>query len=165
MYAVFFFTPFHQEIESMVPTKALRNACMELLAADVATLAPVAGNKIALYTTNVSPSENSVLADFTLATFTGSTPKVATPGTQPAGYVPGTGDSRINISPPVGGFRFECTGAPTPSQTIYGFIMTDNAGAVYLAGQRFTNPIVIVNVGDTIDLGDVNLTLLANSIS
>lgn len=149
----------------MIPTKSLRNACMELLAADVATLAPVAGNKIALYTNNGTPSENSVLADFTLATFTGSTPKEATPGTQPEGYVPTTGDSKIDISPPVGGFRFECTAAPTPPQTVYGYIMTDNAGAVYLAGQRFPAPITIANVGDAIEIGNLSLTLLANSIS
>lgn len=149
----------------MIPTKDLRNATMELLAADVATLAPVAGNKIALYTNNATPSENSVLTDFTLATFTGSTPVTATPGTQPEGYVPGTGDSRINISPPVGGFRFECSVAPVVPEVIYGYIMVDNAGAVYLAGKRLSSPITIANVSDAIDLGDVNLTLLANSIS
>lgn len=149
----------------MIPKKSLRNAAMELLAADVATLAPVAGNKMALFINNAQPSENSVLADFTPATFTGSTPITCTPGTQPEGYVPGTGDSAIDISPPVGGFRWETTALTLLPQTVYGYYLTDGAGAVYLAAQKFPTPIVLTGIGDVIDIGDARITLLANSMS
>jgi hypothetical protein len=149
----------------MIPTKAIRNACMELLAADTATLAAVAANKIFLYVNNATPSENSVLADFTPATFTGSGSKLVTAGVQPNGYVPATQDSRIDLSPPAGGFRWECTATPTPAETCYGYCLTDNGGVTLLAAQRFTTPIVIASIGDAIALSDPNLTLLANSIS
>lgn len=149
----------------MIPTKALRNAAMELLADDVATLAPVAGNKLVLYINDMTPSENSELADFTPATFTGSTPIVVEPLTQPEGYVPGSGDSRIALSPPAGGFRWECTAGTGLPQTVYGYYLTDTTGADYLAAQRFTDPIVIANVGDAIEVTNAWLTLLANSIS
>ena len=149
----------------MIPTLALRDECMKLLAADTATLASVVANKLHLNMNNATPSEQSVLADFTEASFTGHTAISVTAGTQPEGLNPGTNDSRIDLSPPVGGFRWQCTALTLLPQTIYGFYLTDNAGVVLLAAEKLATPIVLTAVGQVIDLGDVKLTLLANSIS
>lgn len=143
----------------MLSTKALRLAFGELLAADVATLAPAAANKIALFTNNVAVNENNVIGDFTLATFTGGAAKAGAAGAQQAGVDPITGQQVITNLAPAGGWRWECTVAPLVPETIRGFILTDNAGAVLLAMAVLGAPITISAVGDFVDLGAVTLTI------
>jgi len=150
----------------MLPMSAVRLQLGELLAADDTTLAPASSaNKIALIAEAFTPSEDLVIGDLTLATFTGSAPKAGATGAQQAGIDPATHDQVITILAPAGGYRFECTVTPTPAETIYGYALTDNAGAVLLGVQAFATPIVIAEVGDFIDLGAVEMTLVNQPIS
>ncbi len=149
----------------MLATKSLRQAMGDLLAADTATLAPaVLANKIALIMEPWTPSESTVLGDVTLATFDGSTPISAGTGTQPSGSDPLTGDYKINIKVPAGGFRFETTGLTNLPQTIWGFCLTDNAGAVLLASERFDQEIVLSAVNQEITVDSPDLRVLAGSL-
>jgi len=148
----------------MLPTRDVRTQLGELLAADTTTLAPAAANKIALISAPFSPNEDLEFADLTLATFTGSTPKAGAAGTQQVGIDPATGEQVITNLAPAGGWRWECTAAPTPPQSIYGFALVDNAVAVLLATEALATPVTITNVGDFIDLGAVKLTILASPI-
>jgi len=149
----------------MLPTKALRLALGDLLAADVATLAPVAANKIALVINNFVMDETLPLGAFTLATFTGSTPKAGAAGAQQVGSDPATQDQVITILAPVGGWRWECTVAPAAPETIFGYILTDNAGAVLLGMQLLDVPVTIVNATDFIDLGSVPMRFVVQPLS
>lgn len=149
----------------MLPVKDLRLALGELLAADVATLAPVAANKIALVTNAFVPDEALTFGDFTLATFTGSTPKAGAAGAQQAGIDPNTGEQKITILAPAGGWRWECTADPVAPETVYGFILVDNAAAVLLAMESFVNPITITYSGDFIDLGAAEMTFVVQPIA
>lgn len=149
----------------MLPVKDVRLALGDLLAADVATFAPVAANKIALVVNNFVPDENLVLGDFTLASFNGSTPKAGAAGAQQVGIDPATQDQVITNLAPAGGWRWECAVAPGAAETIYGYILVDNAGATVLGMEKLTTPVVIANVGDYIDLGSVELRFVVQPIS
>lgn len=149
----------------MLPMKALRLALGELLAADIPTLAPAAANKIALIAAAFTEQEDLVLGDLTFATFTGSTPKAGAAGAQQAGINPLTGDQCITNLAPAGGWRWECTAAPAVPETIFGYALTDNAGAIVLAVEQLVDAIVVANIGDTIDLGAVQMTFVLQPMS
>lgn len=150
----------------MLPVKSVRLQLGELLAADATTLAPATNaNKVALIASPFTPSENLVIGDLTLATFTGSTPLAGATGTQQVGVSPSTGDQIITIKDPAGGYRWECTATPTAPETIYGFALMDNAGAVLLAVEAFDTPITISASGEEINLGTVKMTMVADPLS
>lgn len=150
----------------MLPVKSVRLQLGELLAADDTTLAPATdANKVALIASPFTPSENLVIGDLTLATFTGSTPLAGATGTQQVGVNPATGDQIITIKDPAGGYRWECSATPTAPETIYGFALMDNAGAVLLAVEAFDTPITISASGEEINLGTVKMTMVADPLS
>lgn len=150
---------------SMQATLALREAAAQLLAADAATLAPVAnGNKIALVMADWTPSELTALGDLTFATFDGATPLIAGVGTQAEGLNPNTSDAVITIKVPAGGWRWETTGVTNLPQTIFGFALVDNGIAVLLASAKLPDPIVLTAVNQVINLENVLLSLLNDSL-
>lgn len=150
----------------MIPTREIRNLAMELLSADTGSLAAGTANKIHLFANNATPAESSVLADFTPATFAGSAAIAGVAGAQPEGYNPTTDASEILIAPPAGGYKWICATDPASPEDIYGFYLTDNAGAVLLGAERFADaPRTISSAGQIIELDAVKLSLLPNSIS
>lgn len=149
----------------MLPMIDLRLALGELLAADVATLAPLAANKIALIVEAFSLTENLVFADLVLASFTGSAAKAGAAGAQQAGTDPLTGDQVITILAPAGGWRWECTVAPVTPQQVVGYCLLDNAGAVLLAAAILDNPLSVAQVGDFVDLGSVPIRFVRTPMS
>jgi len=150
----------------MFATKFLRNKAMSLLAADTGTLAPAANAiYVALVMNNIAPSETIVFADVTMATFDGSTELAVELNAQPEGFDPATTDSVIDLKAPVGGFRWAVTGLTNLPQTIYGYVLLNHAKDTVWASQLLETPQTLNVVGDRIDLGDVSLTLPANSIS
>lgn len=149
----------------MLPMIALRLQLGNLLAADTTTLAPVAANKIALIAAPVTPDENMVLADLTLATFTGSTPIAGATGAQQVGIDPATQEQVITNLAPAGGWRWECTVAPGSPEVIYGFALVDNAGATLLGIGLLPTPVTIQAVSDFVDLGAVEIRLVLAPMS
>lgn len=150
----------------MLPTTAVRKQLGELLAADATTLAPaVNANKIALIAAAFTPSESLTIGALTFATFTGSAPKAGATGAQQAGIDPLTGEQVITILDPAGGYRFECTVTPGAPETIYGYALTDNAGATLLAVAALPTPVTISEAGEFLDLGDIRLTIVPSPIS
>lgn len=149
----------------MIPTLAIRNAAMDLLAADAATMAPPANaNKMALVKAAITPSEDLEFADLTLADFDGSTPISAGLGTQPTALDPSTTDSVMDVKVPAGGFRWETTGVTNLPQTIFGYVLLDNGLTTLLAAAAFDTPVVLTAVGQRVEGLDATLTLVANSI-
>jgi len=150
----------------MIPVKSLRLQLGELLAADATTLAPAAnGNKIALINAAFVADENAVIGGLSFADFDGSAPKVCGTGDQQAGIEPATQDQLITMLEPAGGFRWETTGVTNLPQTIYGFALTDNAGAVLLGVEQLDAPVTLTALGQEINLGAVQMRIVTNPIS
>jgi len=149
----------------MVPTLALREKAMQLLAADTATLAPAANaKKIALVKVDFPPAETLVFADLDLADFDGSTPLDLGLGTQAEGLNPGTTDAVIDLKLPAGGLRWETTGLTNLPQTIYGWALLDNAGTLLMASGIFEDPITLTAVNERVDVTQAKITQQANSM-
>lgn len=144
----------------MLPVKSLRTALGDLLAAQVASLAPVAANKIALISEAFVPGENLVYGDLVFATFTGSAPKGGAAGAQQVGIDPTTGDQKITILAPIGGWRWECTADPTPAQTIWGFALVNDGEDALLGTELLPTPVVIQAATEFLDLGSVEITFV-----
>lgn len=149
----------------MLPTTALFRKFADLVAAEVATLAPATGNKVALIKAEFTPAKTLVMADLTLADFDGSTPIVCGTGTQPTGDDPGSGDRKIDILPPAGGWRWETTGTTNLPQTIHGFCLMDNAGTTLLGTELLDEPIVLSAADQVLELPDVAYHLLESGVS
>ena len=149
----------------MLPMVALRIALGNLLAANVATLAPVAANKIALIAAAFTPDEDAVIGDLTLATFTGSTPKGGVAGAQQVGINPATQEQTITILAPVGGWRWECTADPAAPETIFGYALIDDAEAVLLATAQLITPVTIQAATDFVDLGKAEIVFVLQPMS
>lgn len=96
----------------------------EILASAVAVDGEFDAAKVHLYTNNIVPAPNTVLADLTPATFTGATPAAITWGTV-------FSDNEGNAIAPGGSHLFPVTG--TISETVYGYFITDTAGTKLLA--------------------------------
>lgn len=96
------------------------------------TLTAVAGDlnaaKVALYTSDTNPSAGLVLADYTLATFIGSTPQAVT---WAAAFIKANG----NVAALGGLHTFLPTGVI--SETVYGYVITDTGGTTLLFARRF----------------------------
>jgi hypothetical protein len=88
------------------------------------TLAAWVGAKLHLFSNNLVPTENNLLADFTSCVFSGYAPQTVT---WSAAFLDGAG----NATSSGGELLFADTGA-TPD-VCYGFFLTDAANAVLLA--------------------------------
>jgi len=150
----------------MIPTLAIREKAMQLLAADTATLAPAANAcKASLIREPFTPLESLALGDLTLADFDGSTALLAGTGTQPEGLDPATSDSIITILAPAGGWRWETTGVTNLPQTIYGVALTDNGITTLFATAALATPITLTATNQVVNLDALTLRQLAGSIT
>jgi len=151
--------------KTMQTSLALREKAAQLLAADTATLAQAADNNvIALVMEPFTPSEGLAVGGLTLATFDGSTPILVGLGAQPEGLDPNTNDGLISLKPPAGGFRFETTGTTNLPQTIYGFALLNEAMDTLFASEALAAPITLTAVNQVINLENVQIRQLANSM-
>jgi len=150
----------------MLAMKALRFQLGELLAADDTTLAPAADNNVvALMMETVAVNENLTPDDLDLATFTGATPKLAGLGTQQAGIDPATGQQRVTILEPAGGWRWETTDAVNLPQTIYGFALLNEALDELYGVQLLDTPVVLTAAGQEINIGTVAMKIVQQPLS
>lgn len=140
----------------MTPSNALKVAMLDLLAADPATLAQAMNaNEIALVISSFVPSGDLVIGDVTLATFMGSAPIAVALMDQQVGYDPVRGEWFIQMIGPIGGFYYEASMAPAAAETVYGYVLTDMAGATVFGSKLLDTPVIIQGVGDAVDLGAV----------
>jgi hypothetical protein len=150
----------------MQSTAALRDEAAKKLATDTATLAPAANaNHMSLLKAPIAPSESVGLGDLTFADFDGSTPLDVTLGAQAEALDPATNDSVITLSPPVGGWRWVTTGITNLPQTIYGVALMDKTDATVLATEAFPVPIVLTAIDQVVDIGPLELRLIAGSLT
>jgi hypothetical protein len=149
----------------MLPMKSLRLS----LGTALATAAPLKqatnANVIRLIAAPFTPSEDLVVGDLTFATFTGSTGLDAELGDQDSGVDPLSGEQRVTIVEPVGGWRWETADAVNLPETIYGFALLTNASAALLAVQAFPSPIALTEAGQEINIGKADLTIVLSPMS
>lgn len=130
---------FHRS-QNMVITKALADALLATLQA-IPGAALINGAKLRLFKNNVVLGPLTAIADLTESTFTGYAATVLPALNGPitlAGFVEGL---HIEVN-------FDCTAAPVPAETVFGYYVTDAAGAVLYAGETFGAPDPINNAGD-----------------
>jgi hypothetical protein len=120
-----------------------RAALRTILATYTAVGGYLAGAKMHLFQNNLVPNPLNVLADFTEATFTGYVVPAAitwnTPYTDSAGSAEVIGTVQ----------QFEATGSAI-TNIVYGYFVTDGAGAVLLYAESFSTPVSVAQAGDAV---------------
>lgn len=105
-------------------------AAAKLLLADL-TAGTLTGAKIKLFVNDVDPGPNAVLADFTLASFTGAAPIVVSGWSEAFVTPDGSVKSLTNLA------QFDWDSGA--DETVYGIVITTGADAL-LAYARFETP-------------------------
>lgn len=150
----------------MLPMIAVREQLGNLLAADATTLAPATNaNKIALIIAPFALSENLVASSLTLGSANGLGPLSGVTGAQTVGLDPVTGQQKIVIKSPAGGYSWVTSGSFSGAITIYGFALLDTTLATLLAAALLPTPITVNAAGFLIDVDPVELTLVLSPIS
>lgn len=135
----------------------------DLLAADTTTFGAALGLKVHLFVNPASPNLDSVLGDFTEATWTAYAALVA--GTAPTvTYDVITGNLTLTVQEPAGGWLFlGPVAAPGAPITVYGYYVTDNGSTTLLAAALLDAPVIINAGGQSVDIGDVTLQFSVSS--
>lgn len=108
------------------------------------TLAPIINAYLfGLFTNDVALDVDTVFADLTLATFTGSTPVACTFGT----ISRDANDRAIRQGDPI---TWTWTGGA--AETCYGFVVLDGSGTKLYFAQRFAAPRTMAASGDEISI-------------
>lgn len=136
----------------MIMTNELIQQLNTELAEGTTLLATAEVLTIALVINDFAPTKDIVLVDLTLATFTGSTPKVVTTGNQTVLYDSETARRGVLLKEPVGGFNFVCTSAPGAPETVFGWALLFDAGSSVWAVNKLETPVVITSAGDFVGI-------------
>lgn len=147
----------------MIPSQALFDAMVNLLAADTATLANTTANKVSLVVSNFVPARGLDLGTLTLASFNGSTALAAGTGTQQVFTDPISALKCIQIKEPAGGWNWICGATPSPAQTVYGWVLTNGAIDELLGAGLLATPIPISLIGQGLSIDYVRTFFTSNS--
>lgn len=116
------------------------------LIALIAASGPWDGAKIRLYKNNVEPDPSMELADFEQADFTGygdsSDIVWGTPFFKTDGSACVTSDLKV----------FTVGSTPTVFNTLYGYVVLDDAGTGWIFGRKFDTPIVLSGAGQAVEV-------------
>jgi len=111
-----------------------------------------------------TPGPSLVLGDLTEADFPGYAALDAAAGPIPQSVDPGNGDSLLQFSPDTGLWRWETTGAVSPSQTIHGFYLTSNDDLTLFAAELLAAPVTLTGINQSVIVPLVQLRQLVGSI-
>lgn len=116
-----------------------------LLTENLGVGAPLEAPTIRLFSNDFSPSENSVVGDFTECAFTG----YAAVAGATWGTVGDDVDGSVYVS--TDSAEFKSTGSAV-QENAYGWYLTDAAGTALYAFQRFDEPVYFADLGDVLTL-------------
>jgi len=142
----------------MIPARSLWQSIIDRAAADTAYLASIAAMHVHLAQAAFVPGLDLSLASLVEATFTGGADLNVGTGTQQVMFDVPTGFQIITLLEPAGGWTWECTVAPSPAQTIYGWYVTDNADAVLIGSGLLPAPVTISQVGHGLTIPRITLS-------
>jgi hypothetical protein len=150
----------------VIPTQTMLDAVAKEIATDVTVLANPLFLMIALVAAPFVPGANLTVGSLTLASFTGSTPLANTSATMLRYTDPATGEWLVEVPPPSGGWHWQViTNLSNLPQTIYGYALIDNTGAVLYGTNLLPTPIVLNAIGQGIDIPNVNFRVSALALS
>lgn len=147
----------------MIPSRDLWQSFIDAAAADTAFLADAVANKVHLAMAAFTPGLDLPLGSLTEATFTGSAALSAGTGAQPVSFDVPTGFEIITVKEPAGGWSWVCTVAPGAPETIHGWYLTDNAGAVLYGSGLLDAPVTIDDAGQGLSIPRITLSFAETS--
>lgn len=148
----------------MLPMKNVRLAIGTALAGAAPIDQAVDENIVRLIIAPFTPSEDLVVGDLTFADFDGSTALEQALGDAQVGIDPLTGQQRITITEPAGGWRWITTGVTNLPQTVYGAALLTAASAALIGVEELPEPIGLTEVGQEINLGTLKFDIVAQPI-
>lgn len=149
----------------MLPTTALLERMADLLGADTVTLAaPTTFVEVHLAKNAFTPTPDLVIGDITEADFDGYAPLSAASAATQVFVDPSTGDIILQVREPAGGWNFQTTGITNLPQDIYGYVLTDAAGAVVHGSEVLDAPVHLDGAGQGFDLPNVRFRLNAGAM-
>jgi hypothetical protein len=152
--------PLQLEVLYMLDTQTLDDRLATLLAADTTTLNQAANAlKVHLIVAPFVPGPQLDVTTLTEATFAGYAAVNVTLGAQTVYNDPVSGRRIIELVAPAGGWQFTATGAVSPAQTVYGYVLTDKNTLITYGGGLLPTPVVIQNTGDGVNLGAIGFSL------
>jgi len=113
-----------------------------------------------------TPSPTLVIGDITEADFDGYAALSAASAATQVFQDPATGDTRIQVREPAGGWTWIVSGNTNLPQTVYGYVLTDPTGATVYGSERITPPIVIPDGGTGMgfSIPDVGYDLISSAL-
>jgi hypothetical protein len=145
----------------MTGVQVLLNAIATLLGADTATFADPLFLQAFLIKADFAIGPRLILADLTIADFTGNPTKDSTVAGGLVGINPVTTQITISAKTPLGGWRFNCTADPTPGQNIFGVGLKAITSGLLLGVKKYATPILIQSAGDFIEEPDLTFNLVS----
>jgi hypothetical protein len=148
----------------MIPVLSIYSQVMALLAADTTTFDQATDALIVtLLNQPFTPSVNTVYSALSPATFVGSTPIAVTLGAQEHFRDPVSGNYVLQLSQPIGGWKWQCTTAPGAAETIYGYVVTTSDTSVTLGSGLLDTPVVIQAVLDAVVIPEIAFGVVPGS--
>lgn len=148
----------------MLPVKSVRLAIGTSLAAATPLNQPTNENIVRLIKAPFTPNEDLVVGDLEFADFDGSTALEMPVGAAQVGIDPVSGEQRITITEPEGGWRFITTGVTNLPQTIYGAALLTAASAALIGVMELPEPIGLTQSGEEINLGSLMMNIVQQPI-
>jgi hypothetical protein len=150
----------------MIPTQAMLDAVATEIATDTTVLANALFNQVFLIAAPFVPGAGLTIGGLVLASFTGSSPISNTSAVMLKYTDPLTGEWLVEIPPPVGGWHWQVnTNLTNLPQTIYGYGVMDNTGAILWGTNLLPTPLLLTAIGQGVDVPRVNFRLSAQALS
>lgn len=150
----------------MIASQFIINRVATLLGGDTTTLAPAASPpKLRLAQAAFVPSVALLIGGLTEASFTGYAALLCAINAQQVFQDPVSGQQCIQMIEPLGGWHYLVTSATGLPQTIYGYYLTDNAGATLYASALFPTPIVLNANGQAVDVSQARMLLSQSALT
>lgn len=146
----------------MTPVKAFVDAIAEAIGADVAFLAEATPFvRVSLVAAAFTPTPNLLMGDLTLATRTGLEPLHAASAATQVGTDSATGEKIIQCRAPAGDWHWETTDDTEDAETIYGYALSDAAGANLIATALLDTPVLFhaLTDGEQLDIDQVRFRM------
>lgn len=149
----------------MTPSRGFLASIATVVGASAAFLAELTPFVlVTLLKASFTPSLDLDPATVTPADFTGATAKHAASASTQVFLDSATGEYVMQVNEPAGGWHWQATNSTNLPQVIYGYMVTDSAGAVLIGSELFDTPKSIGLVGHGVDIGNVRFKLAQGAI-
>jgi len=149
----------------MIPTKALERSISTRLASDTTKLAAATALHVHLIMAAFLSDEETDFTTLTEAVFDGYTDLDADTGTQQSFIDQVNNVQVVQLLEPAGGWHWQVTGLTGLPVDIFGYVVTDTADTVTWGSELFDTPVTLADVGDSIDIPFIRLSIPLGDIT